>query len=112
MIVAILTTMIGLIGGFILSALLWYITVHLVRPQIIFSNDISKIVDATGRDVYRIKIRNAGRRRGVIDMSIRISVRYPAEALRPKAGRGNFASLSLNVEYPNVWRLVRCAKVF
>jgi hypothetical protein len=103
--VTILTTFIGLIGGFLLSALVWYITVHVIRPQVIFSEDISKIVDATGRDVYRIKIRNPGRRRGIIDISIRVSVRYPAQALRPGARKGNIVSFSLHIDNPNIWRL-------
>jgi len=101
----VLTTLIGLIGGFLLSALFWYITVHVISPQIVYAEDISKIIDATGRDVYRVKIRNPSKRRGIIDISVRVSVRFPANSLRAGARAGNIVSFSLNVENPNIWRL-------
>jgi hypothetical protein len=73
---AFVTTVIGLVGGFILSGLFWYITVHIVAPRITFGDGISKLALADGTFRYRIRVQNVGRR-AVIDATVNVNLIYP-----------------------------------
>lgn len=89
---AVITTIIGLLGGFMLSALFWYVTVHMIGPSLEFSEQISRIADSTGATVYRVKIRNSNKRRGIIDVTFKVSIRLPMRAVDPLARSSSITS--------------------
>lgn len=102
---AVITTLIGLFGGLFLSIAFWYWTVHVIRPSIEFSPDISKIIDATGATIYRVKLRNPSRRRGVIDLAFGVSIRYPTAAIRPGARASSVVSFEVVTRRDGMYRL-------
>lgn len=63
----------GLLGGFLLSFVLWWFLAHIMVPKIAFSTDLSRVPDRDQRVRYRLKIRNTGRR-DVIDLYIRVRI--------------------------------------
>lgn len=74
---AVITTLIGLVGGLALSVALWYWLTHIVSPRVVFSRRISRIRDSDGERRYRVKITNPARRREVIDLSYAASIEFP-----------------------------------
>lgn len=102
---AVITTIIGLLGGFILSALFWYVTVHIIGPSLEFSEQISRITDSTGATVYRVKIRNSNRRRGIIDVTFKISIRFPTQAIDPLARSSSITSFAVKTRNMSMFRL-------
>lgn len=101
----VITTVIGLLGGLLLSAAFWYWTVHVLRPEIDFSSGMARRTDDTGRTVYSAKIRNAGRRRGVIDVTVEASLRFPTRAFRPGAPDDSISSFPIAVRTGSFYRL-------
>jgi hypothetical protein len=61
----------GALAGFLLSLLLWWLQYRVLVPVLQFSEDLSKLTDADGA-VYRFKVLNASRRRGVIDLTFNV----------------------------------------
>lgn len=90
-----LLTIVGLLGGFVLSFVLWWILARAVVPRIAFSADISKVPDSFDGCVrYRIKIVNVGRR-DIIDLSIRVRIYLPASR-RPNT---NIVEIPISAEH-------------
>jgi hypothetical protein len=67
---AVATTVIGLVGGLALSALLWHFTTHRITPKIRFSSEISKRYSDRGDAHYELRIYNSAKKRGAVDISI------------------------------------------
>jgi hypothetical protein len=76
---------VGLFGGFLLSALFWWLLAHGLVPRLGFATAISKLDDREpGKVVYRIKMENVGRRK-IIDLSFRARVYVPGFHVLPGA---------------------------
>jgi hypothetical protein len=101
----VITTVIGLLGGLALSAVFWYWTMHIIQPSIEFSPDVSRITDATGAVVYRVKLRNASQRRGVIDLTFGVSIRYPTQATMSGARPSLVVSFGVATRNAGMYRL-------
>jgi hypothetical protein len=102
---AVVTTIVGLVGGLALSAAFWYWTVHIIRPSLEFSTNISRIVNASGETLYRVRVRNLSRRRGVIDLTFGVTLRYPERAIRPDAATSSFNSIKIETRNDGIFRL-------
>lgn len=74
---ATITTLIGLVGGLLLSAVFWYWLTHVVSPRAAFSAVVSRITDTGGEPRYRVKVTNPARRRDIIDLSYVASIEFP-----------------------------------
>lgn len=71
---SVLTTVIGLLGGVVLSALFWYFITHLVVPKVAFSEQITKRFTVARKPVYELRVTNASRRRAIVDLSVTVLV--------------------------------------
>lgn len=76
--------LLGLVVGFALSCFLWWLLNHRLVPDISFATGISTLPSASNEQVvYRIKIKNTGRR-NIIDLVCRVHVHLPRmDALGP-----------------------------
>lgn len=75
-----LTTVVGLLGGLILSIAFWYWITHRIVPSMAFSDDISLMAAGLEGEQdyvrYRIKMANTSRRRAAIDVTVRVRLLY------------------------------------
>lgn len=69
---SVLTTIIGLLGGVVFSALFWYAITHLIVPKIAFSEQITKRFTVDRKPVYELRVSNASRRRAIVDLSVTV----------------------------------------
>jgi len=67
--------LLGLLGGFALSAIFWWYLNHYMVPKISFSDEIAKRPSSLNPSgfMYRIKIKNTGKRR-VIDLNVTVRI--------------------------------------
>ena len=65
--------LVGAAIGFVLSAVLWAVQLRLFVPRLKFADKISKLSDEDG-PVYRVKMMNASRYRGIIDLQVEVRV--------------------------------------
>lgn len=71
---SVLSTVIGLLGGVILSAFFWYFITHLIVPKVAFSEQITKRFTVDRKPVYELRVTNASRRRGIVDLYVTVLV--------------------------------------
>jgi hypothetical protein len=72
---------IGLLGGFALSAMWWWLLAHKFVPQLSFGDGIAETDDAgSGCVRYRVKVENTGRR-DIIDIAFRARIYLPKTGL-------------------------------
>lgn len=69
-------TLVGLLGGLLLSALFWYSMAHVIVPKITFGDHLALRTPASGERVLRLGIRNSGRRRAV-DVKYKATIWFP-----------------------------------
>ncbi|SEQ67681.1 hypothetical protein SAMN05216188_104273 [Lentzea xinjiangensis] len=99
------TTTIGLLGGFLLSALLWYYTNHRIIPKVIFTPLISKRYMTDGTACYEVFMCNASKRRGAVDLSITCTLTtYGLKNFQYSPGTSNVI-LPIPVNNPHITRL-------
>src|SRR5687768_1197788 len=81
---ALVTTVVGLLGGLLLSVAFWYFASHVVVPSVQFHRFISKRSHReSGRTIYRLRINNPRRKRGIIDVTIQARIYYTGIRLIP-----------------------------
>lgn len=96
----ILLALAGLFGGLLLSALFWYVTAHVLVPELVFASAVSKRRDLIpGCVVYRLKIENSGRR-PIIDVSLRARIHFPGYSLRRgESGTSTILEVPLDIDH-------------
>lgn len=106
---SLITTLVGLFGGLLLSIAFWYFMAHVIVPSLVFSEAISRLVHSeTGKTIYRVKVRNHRRRRGVIDISIEARIHYRGLLLIPRdddVQPSNALMLDVPLDNPHLFRL-------
>ena len=96
-----LDTSLGLIGGFVLSFISWWILTHLLVPTLSFSTAISKRSSSNGNRMhYRIKIKNTGKR-DIIDISVSVRVYLPGRTVvrRPLLTNVNIVPVPIGTDH-------------
>lgn len=83
-----ITTIIGLLGGVALSALF----THLMVPKLAFSERINKRFTVDRKPAYEIRVKNASKRRAVIDLHVTVLLRSTGLRMCP-ASRGTTTSV-------------------
>jgi hypothetical protein len=96
---------VGLLGGLLLSIGWWYILAHRFGPSLKFGEQIGFLYSASGEKRYRIKIVNAGRRRGIIDVSVRAYIRFPGVSLYPVDMPSNINAIKMLTSTEHIMRL-------
>ena len=71
---SVLLTAIGLLGGVALSALFWYFITHLIVPKVAFSEEITKRFTVDRKPVYELRVRNASKRRAIVDVYVSVVI--------------------------------------
>jgi ABC-type antimicrobial peptide transport system permease subunit len=71
---SLITSVIGSLCGIGLFALVRYLIAHLTTPRIVFSHQITKRFTVDREPVYELRVQNASRWRGVIDLRVSVSV--------------------------------------
>ncbi|WP_446212212.1 hypothetical protein [Micromonospora sp. IBSANI012] len=110
------TTVVGLAGGLLLSVAFWYFTSHIIVPSVQFHDFISKRDHrGSGKTVYRFRINNPRRKRGVIDVSIQARVHYLGVSLIPRSDKGlnvksNRTMLDVPLDNKHLFRLAPGAR--
>lgn len=109
---AVVTTVIGLAGGLGLSALWWYWLAHKVQPTMEFGTGISRLVTNSGDTVYRVKIGNTSKRRGVIDVVIYGRIHFPGVSPYLRVIRGTTVTMGLKISNGHVLRIGPASNTF
>ncbi|MER7586514.1 hypothetical protein ABTW72_03160 [Micromonospora sp. NPDC127501] len=110
------TTVVGLVGGLLLSVAFWYFTSHIVVPSIQFHEFISKRDHrGSGKTIYRFRIKNPRRKRGVIDVSMQARMHYSGVSLIPKTDKdlsvkSNRTMLDVPLDNKHLFRLAPGAR--
>lgn len=93
----------GLVAGFALSVVFWWVLNHWLVPEIGFGTGISKLPHSDGRVIYRVKIENTGRR-DILDLSCRVRVYLPKMNVRP-SGKGNVRIIEIPLHQAHLFVL-------
>ncbi|MCA1606636.1 MAG: hypothetical protein LC808_05910 [Actinobacteria bacterium] len=102
---AVITTLVGLLGGLGLSVGLWYTTYHLIVPKIRISEKVVKRKRFNNMPTYIVGVLNAGRGRGIIDLEIFASIKYVGLQLYPDSHPSAAYILQIPVNLPRIVRL-------
>lgn len=99
----------GALVGFFLSLSLWWIQYRILVPRLAFSTAISRLHADDGVPVYRIKMQNPSRRRGIIDLSLDVRVYLGKGILTYAEGRVNRTSTSMRIHIAGNDHIMRIA---
>ncbi|MFC6094909.1 hypothetical protein [Saccharothrix lopnurensis] len=90
----------GIMGGFALSVLWWYFVTHVLAPSLNFSKQVGRLTSVEGRSVYRIKVKNVGRR-AVIDLTVSVTMHFRGISLyQDKEAGNNLVQFDIPVSVP------------